>query len=147
MIIIPNLAEGEKSGLYSIKLNGMEAFARQIYVSAIPYNAGWPGYQRPTNQAEESAYLSYEADEPVTLTVMPSKDFNEVVLRPMSEKIKVERNGNSVSFTPPALTVLLVRLMRVISSSSRGPFSARRSKATDTRSVKSCRFASSPWRM
>lgn len=72
-------AEEEKCELYTVTINGIPADVYPARVSAYPYNYGWPGHQRPLEQTEMSAFVSFESDEPVTLEITRTIPFTEAV--------------------------------------------------------------------
>ena len=53
----------------SVHLNGQPVQVRSCRESAIPFNRVWPGTQRPVNQTEMAAFVSFAADEPVHVTL------------------------------------------------------------------------------
>ena len=79
MFILHTPPQDEK--LYTdckITVNGISASLSLCRVSAMPYNTAWPGCQRPFDQTEEAAFLSFESDETVTLTVTYKKAPNSI---------------------------------------------------------------------
>lgn len=80
-------AEEEKCELYTVTINGIPADVYPARVSAYPYNYGWPGHQRPLEQTEMSAFVSFESDEPVTLEITRTIPFTEAVVRPLSKGV------------------------------------------------------------
>lgn len=92
-------AEEEKCELYTVTINGIPADVYPARVSAYPYNYGWPGHQRPLEQTEMSAFVSFESDEPVTLEITRTIPFTEAVVRPLSKGVAPVISGNVVTFT------------------------------------------------
>ena len=91
-----------------VTVNGISASLPLCRVSAMPYNTAWPGYQRPIDQTEEAAFLSFESDEAVTLTVTYKKAPDKVLVRPLSKGVNVSADGNTTTLTlhtPGAYTV------------------------------------------
>ena len=84
---------------YKVTVNGISASLPFCRVSAMPYNTAWPGYQRPLDQTEEAAFLSFEADSEVTLIVTYRKAPDEVTIRPLSKQIKASVEGNTAILT------------------------------------------------
>lgn len=84
--------------LYKVKVNGVDCDVHQARVSAMPFNRSWPGKQRPLDQTEQSAFVSFEADEKVTLEVECTKEFSNAFIRPLSKNIEVSSEGNIVTF-------------------------------------------------
>jgi len=97
---ITNIPSGEKiSDDFEISLNGISAKAYSARVSAMPFNRGWPGKQRPLWQTEEASFLTFAMDEPVNVELKALTEFNEVIVRPLSKKIKPETDGQNIRFT------------------------------------------------
>ena len=100
MLKITNIPTGEKiSEDFEIKLNGLEAKAYVARVSAMPFNTAWPGHQRFLDQTEEAPVLSFVMDEPVDVELVSARDFEDLVIRPLSKGIVPEINGNTIRFT------------------------------------------------
>ena len=100
MLKISKIPDGEPvSTLFTATVDGENAPAKAIRVSAYPYNYGWLGHQRPEEQSEDSAYIAFESDKPVTIRVKPGREFCEAVVRPLSKGIKPEREGGGLVFT------------------------------------------------
>lgn len=84
---------------FQIAINGIPTEAWFCRVSAYPYNTPWPGCQRPLDQTEIASFVSFEADEAVTVTLTSAKDFSEVIVRPLSRKIVPQVSGRKIKFT------------------------------------------------
>ena len=84
---------------YKVTVNGISAKLPLCRVSAMPYNTAWPGYQRPLDQTEEAAFLSFESDEAVTLTVTYKNAPDEVLVRPLSKGVNASIDGNTATVT------------------------------------------------
>ena len=80
---------GEKVGVYSCD------------VSAVPFNQVWPGYQRPENQTEKSAYIMLSSDEAITLEIEPRSSFEKVTVRPLLRKTETTIENGKVSVLFP----------------------------------------------
>lgn len=86
----------KKSSEYRVSCGGKEIEVYSCDVSAIPFNQVWPGYQRPENQTEKSAYIMLSADRAVTLEIEPKSSFKNVKVRPLSKKTKtIIENGKA----------------------------------------------------
>ena len=70
-------------------------------VSAMPFNRGWPGHQRPLEQTEQAGFLSLESDGEVTLSVTWPAPPTEVLVRPLSRGVKAEVQDCTATFTLP----------------------------------------------
>lgn len=90
----------KKSKEYNVSCDGKNIDVYSCDVSAVPFNQVWPGYQRPPEQTEESAFLMLSSNEEVTLNITPQKSFEKVVVRPLSKGItpKTEYGTVTVSF-------------------------------------------------
>ncbi len=86
------------SDAFEIRINGKKADAYRARVSRIPFNCVWPGHQRPMSQTELSAFIYFDTDETVDITVTPNRDFKEAVIRPLSKGIALNRENNTLSF-------------------------------------------------
>ena len=84
---------------FEILINGVSADALSVRVSAMPFNTLWPGHQRPLDQTELAAYLSFATDETVEVTVRPKRPFSSAVVRPLSEGIVPEVRDGEIRFT------------------------------------------------
>lgn len=84
---------------YSVTINGKTCPVRECRVSAIPFNCIWPGHQRDKSQSERAYFITFNADEPVNITVKCLREFKTAVVRPLSKKIETERIGDTVQFT------------------------------------------------
>ena len=83
----PPVGESSDVDFFDLKLNGQSSKPWFCRVSALPYNTWWPGYQRPIEQTETAAFISFEMDEPVTLEIASHKEIEEAVVRPTSRGI------------------------------------------------------------
>ena len=100
MIRIPSIPDGAPvwDG-FSCTLNGTPAAIHEARVSAYPYNRTWPGQQRPLEQTELAGFLSVEADEPIEVELVAARDFENVIIRPLSKGIAAQTDGRTIRFT------------------------------------------------
>lgn len=84
---------------YSVFVNDTPAKLEKVRVSRYPFNRNWPGFQRPLDQTEVTAFVSFDLEGETRVAVECEFDFEEVVIRPLSLGIRPEINGRSVSFT------------------------------------------------
>lgn len=84
---------------YTVRVNGRPCPVRFCRESAAPFNRVWPGYQRPLDQTEEAGYITFSADEPVTLQVECAAKFEHATLRPLSKGVELKREGSHIEFT------------------------------------------------
>lgn len=85
----PPMGETVDVGLSSLTLNGQPAGQWFCRVSAMPYNTVWPGRQRPVEQTELAAFISFETDGNVVLEAVSEAEIQEAVVRPLSKGAKV----------------------------------------------------------
>lgn len=86
------------SPAFTVTINGKAAECYSARVSRIPFNRVWPGFQRPAEQTELASLLTFDADEPCEIHVVPHRDFEEAIIRPLSKGIIPEREGESLVF-------------------------------------------------
>ena len=84
---------------YTVTVNGISASLPSCRVSKMPYNTAWPGHQRPLDQTEEAAFLSFESDGEVTLTVTYKDAPYEVTVRPLSRHVNAVIKGSTATLT------------------------------------------------
>jgi len=101
MINVQKIPLGEeKSKDFKVLLNGtVSAELYSARVSAVPYNTVWPGCQRPLDQTELASFLSFETDEEVHVRLTACRDFQNIVVRPISENICARKEGRDIFFT------------------------------------------------
>ena len=68
-------------------------------VSAIPFNTVWPGYQRPLEQTELASFIYFTMDKDIRVHLIANKDFEEVVIRPLSKNLQPVKVGRNITFT------------------------------------------------
>jgi hypothetical protein len=69
--------------------------------SAMPVNIRWPGHQRELDQTEICSFARFDFGGPTEVCVTPRRAFTNVVVRPVSAKVAVRREGDSVRFKIP----------------------------------------------
>ena len=84
--------------MYSVKVNDNVAKLMPIRVSAMPFNRTWPGHQRDISQSEVAYVLHLEDNSPVEISVASDSHINDVIIRPQSKNICVDKNENCVNF-------------------------------------------------
>ena len=87
--------------LYKVKKDNEEIPVYFARVSKIPFNTTWPGHQRPVEQTEESGFILIEADNDVTLEIVPKDSFESVTVRPLSKNIKTDVTEGKIKATFP----------------------------------------------
>ena len=99
LIIPPVPAEEPKSTDYVVRVNGQEVPCQLARVSAMPFNRGWPGKERPIDQTELASFVVFEMGQPVEVEVIANRAFDDVVIRPLSKKIALTVTENTIRFT------------------------------------------------
>lgn len=84
---------------FDVTLNGEKCTVFECRVSAVPYNRPWPGKQRQYNQSESAGFISFSADENVTISVKSKKAFQKALIRPKSKNVATEIKNGEVVFT------------------------------------------------
>ena len=69
--------------------------------SAMPVNIRWPGHQRELDQTEICSFARFDFNGSAEVCVTPRRAFTNVVVRPVSAKVAVRRDGDLVRFTIP----------------------------------------------
>jgi len=112
MVRYPEFApEVARSSDFQISLDGSEKFSPlECRVSAMPYNIWWVGRQRPEEQTELASFASFETDGAVQVELEAAKDFEEVIVRPLSKGVKPEVCGRTIRFTLPGAGQYTVEL-------------------------------------
>ena len=57
----------ERFDRFEVTVNGQPADVLAARVSAMPFNCGWPGHQRPLDQTEMSGFVLVQSNEPVEI--------------------------------------------------------------------------------
>lgn len=86
---------------FSVSLNGESAPVSAARVSAMIFNCGWPGHQRPLDQTEICGFVRAESNESVLVKVTMHEKIKDVCVRPLSKKIRTNVTGNNITFTVP----------------------------------------------
>ena len=88
MIETTTIPAGEKlSEDFLVRLNGQQVQLYQVRVSEVPLYRTFTGEERPIETTETASLLSFAADEPVNIELIPKKKFAKVTVRPLSDKI------------------------------------------------------------
>ena len=86
---------------FEMQVEGKEVPLHYARVSAYPINRRWPGHQRPLEQTELASFASFSITRSVNVTLTSTKEFKEVVIRPLSKKITPKVEGQKITFTLP----------------------------------------------
>lgn len=84
---------------FTVTVNGEDCPVMECRVSAIPFNRPWPGKQRQYEQSESAGYISFYADEAVTLKVKSEKSYSDVKIRPLSKGVETKVVDDEICFT------------------------------------------------
>lgn len=108
---ISALPAGEAAGTqFQVKIDGQELPLHIAYVSAMPFNRRWPGYQRRTDQREEVNFGSFSMDAPVSIEITPARAFKNAVIRPLSLGITPVIENGRIRFSLPKPAYFTVEL-------------------------------------
>ncbi len=88
-----------ETDLYTVTVNGEPCPVHACRESAIPFNRTWPGKQRDVSQTEEAAFVTFRSDSAVTLCVKPKGIANDAWVRPLSKKVSVRKEEDTLVFT------------------------------------------------
>lgn len=100
----------KRSDMFKVTADGKELGVFACDVSAFPLNQVWPGYQRPFDQTEPSAFVQLASDSPVTLKITPSVEFSSVIVRPLSHGIEPSIENGELELTFPGVGQYSVEL-------------------------------------
>ena len=84
---------------FVVTLNNQSCEVRDCRVSAYPFNRPWPGKQRDFSQSEGAGYISFSSDEFVCVRVKTRKTFKNALIRPLSRKVEIKKEGDELVFT------------------------------------------------
>lgn len=99
---IAQVPESEKlMDRFAVTMNGESVPVSAARVSAVIYNREWPGHQRSVDQTEIAGFVRCESNDSVKVSVAVAGEIHEVWLRPLSRKIDVIREENTLKFTLP----------------------------------------------
>jgi len=86
------------SDLYRLTVNGQAVPVLVCRVSAVPFNQGWPGYQRPLDQTELAGFASWDMGQPVQVEIQSLRKVQSAVVRPASLGIQPEVKDDRIRF-------------------------------------------------
>ncbi|MBP5284971.1 MAG: glycoside hydrolase family 127 protein, partial [Kiritimatiellae bacterium] len=92
---------GRDAGDFEVEKGGSKLKVEKARVSEQPINRRWPGHQRQLSQTGFSRFVRFDADGPAELEILAMRDFNDVVVKPLSKKTKVGRCGRRISLEIP----------------------------------------------
>ncbi len=102
---------GEAVGTqFAVTADGAALPLHVAYVSAMPFNRRWPGYQRKPDQREQVNFALFSMDSPVELDIMPQRSFENVAVRPLSLGIVPTVQDGHIRFTLPHAAYCTVEL-------------------------------------
>lgn len=85
-----------------VSVDGVSLKVETARCSAVRKNRRWPGHQRWKSETEECAFVRFDMDGPRTVEVTCPREFKEVVVKPLSKKVQVEKSGRTVRFVVPS---------------------------------------------
>ena len=83
---------------YHVYINEAPAPLEKARVSKFPFNRHWPGYQRPFDQTEVTAFTSFDVKDITSVRIECDFDFKNVIVRPLSLEIIPLVEGRTVKF-------------------------------------------------
>lgn len=86
---------------FAVWINGECAPVSFARVSAMNYNCGWPGHQRPLDQTEISGFVRVESENAIDVRVRVQEEIKDVCVRPLSRKVTCTVRNNEISFSLP----------------------------------------------
>ena len=98
-IITPMPAPEEVYDGYTVTVDGRGVDLYGLRVSKMPLNRPWPGHQRPIEQSELAAMLTFDMTAPVDIVLTAEEEIKDAVIRPQSKNVKAEIVGNKLYFT------------------------------------------------
>jgi len=87
------------AGMPSVAVDGAAMRVEKMRCSAMPVNIRWPGHQRELDQTEICHFARFDFRGAVEVRVTPTRPFTNVVVRPVSKRVAVRRDGDAVRFT------------------------------------------------
>jgi hypothetical protein len=90
-----------RSGLYKATVNDHACGVRVCRVSAMPFNTDRLPRQRPWNQTEEAAFMTFSGEGEAHLRVESKNPFRKATVRPLVREVETHVEGNSVEFALP----------------------------------------------
>ena len=86
---------------FTVTINGENAPVSAARVSAMIFNRGWPGHQRPIDQTEIAGFVRVMSNDGIDVRVKANEEIRDVCVRPLSRKIECELDGNEIRFALP----------------------------------------------
>ncbi len=90
-----------RSELYRATVNGAPCGVRICRVSAVPFNTDRLPRQRPPDQTEIAAFMTFSGSGPARIRVKSSRAFAKATVRPLGRGIEPRTEGEEVEFTLP----------------------------------------------
>lgn len=97
--IIPMPVDEPVFDQYNVCVDGIPVPLYQLHVSKEPFNRFWPGHERPIEQSELAAMLTFDMIAPVDITLTWFEDIHDAIIRPQSKGVSIVYKGNKASFT------------------------------------------------
>lgn len=87
------------SSHYRVRINGEEVPVYTCRISRFPFNRGWNGVQRNSNQSELASYINLVSDEELSVEVETTLSYNRIMLKPYSKGVKTSVEDGKIKFT------------------------------------------------
>ena len=91
----------KKSEDFKVYVSGDEVGVYSCDVSAYPFNRVWGGTQRDIKQTEKASFVMLGSDTSVTLEIVPTYEFENVVVRPLSRGVQYSVKDGKIEATFP----------------------------------------------
>ena len=98
VVVYPAPADEKLSEDFTLTVAGKTAPVYLCRVSAMPFNQGWPGYQRPIDQTELASFAYWDMTAPVDIEVVSQRPIESVAIRPTARGIHPQVEGNRIRF-------------------------------------------------
>ena len=83
---------------YKVWVNGCEVPVYTCRISRYPFNRGWDGAQRNSNQSELASYINLVSDEELKIEVETTLDYKRIMLKPYSKGVKTTEKNGRINF-------------------------------------------------
>jgi hypothetical protein len=98
IVVYPAPVEEKLSEDFTMTVAGKAVSVYVCRVSAMPFNQGWPGYQRPTEQTELASFAYWDMTGGVDVEVVSLRPIESVAIRPTARGIQPQIDGDRIRF-------------------------------------------------
>lgn len=84
---------------YRVWINGEEVPVYACRISRFPFNRGWAGPQRNSNQSEAASYINLVSDEELKIEVETTLTYKRIMVKPYSKGVKATEGNGRIKFT------------------------------------------------